>query len=86
MPATSRSVQTLLMPCTSISNLPATAILLPRMQAEPMIVVDASDLKEYVGQPPYPTDKIYAEGTPAGALDARWCREHWAPGGLAGAW
>ena len=38
------------------------------LQAEPLVVVDVGDLKEYVGQPPYPTDKIYAEGTPAGAL------------------
>ena len=34
--------------------------------AEPLIVIDGGDLKEYVGQPPYPTDKIYAEGTPVG--------------------
>jgi Lon-like ATP-dependent protease len=38
--------------------------------AEPVVVIDAGDLKEYVGQPPYPTDKIYAEGTPAGEAAA----------------
>jgi ATP-dependent Lon protease len=37
----------------------------------PLIVVEVSDLKEYVGQPPYPADKIYAEGTPAGGC-RRW--------------
>ncbi|EFN59870.1 hypothetical protein CHLNCDRAFT_33715 [Chlorella variabilis] len=36
--------------------------------AEPLIVIDGGDLKEYVGQPPYPTDKIYAEGTPVGVV------------------
>lgn len=30
------------------------------------ITIDVGDLKEYVGQPPYPSDKIYKEGTPAG--------------------
>ncbi|PSC68558.1 Lon protease mitochondrial [Micractinium conductrix] len=35
---------------------------------EPLIVIDAGDLKEYVGQPPYASDKIYAEGTPAGVV------------------
>lgn len=34
--------------------------------AEPMIVINRGDLKEYVGQPPYPADKIYADGTPVG--------------------
>ncbi|KAL4421915.1 hypothetical protein ABPG77_005199 [Micractinium sp. CCAP 211/92] len=36
--------------------------------AEPMIVIDRGDLKEYVGQPPYPADKIYADGTPVGVV------------------
>jgi len=44
------------------------SLTLPSLQAEPLVVVDVGDLKEYVGQPPYPTDKIYAEGTPAGAF------------------
>lgn len=35
---------------------------------EPLIVVDVGDLKELVGQPPYPTDKIYADGTPTGVV------------------
>ncbi|KAL4437435.1 hypothetical protein ABPG75_004574 [Micractinium tetrahymenae] len=36
--------------------------------AESLIVIDKGDLKEYVGQPPYPADKIYADGTPAGVV------------------
>lgn len=42
--------------------------------AEPAVVIDEGDLKEYVGQPPYPTDKIYAEGTPAGEPAPAWPR------------
>lgn len=39
--------------------------------AEPLIVIDRADLKEYVGQPPYPADKIYADGTPVGESACR---------------
>ena len=44
----------------------------PVVYAEPLLSVDVGDLKEFVGQPPYPTDKIYAEGTPAGTYGGSW--------------
>eukprot|EP00887_Chlorella_sp_A99_P003851 scaffold11.g3851.t1 len=34
----------------------------------PLVTIDVGDLKEYVGQPPFPTEKIYAEGTPSGVV------------------
>ncbi len=54
--------------CMQSAQCMGYSLTLPSLQAEPLVVVDVGDLKEYVGQPPYPTDKIYAEGTPAGAF------------------
>ena len=30
------------------------------------ITIEPQDLKDFVGQPPYPSDKIYKQNTPAG--------------------
>jgi ATP-dependent Lon protease len=35
---------------------------------EPLVIVDASDLVEYLGQPPYPEDLMYKSGTPPGVV------------------
>lgn len=40
----------------------------PRFVDGPALVIDKDELKEYVGQPPYPSDKIYREHTPAGVV------------------
>lgn len=34
----------------------------------PLITIGIDGLKEYVGQPPYPSDKIYRDHTPAGVV------------------
>lgn len=34
----------------------------------PQLTVDVGDLKEYVGQPPYPSDRIYRDHTPPGVV------------------
>lgn len=36
--------------------------------AQPAITIHVGDLKEYVGQPPYPSDQIYRDHTPAGVV------------------
>ncbi|KAK2078600.1 hypothetical protein QBZ16_003440 [Prototheca wickerhamii] len=36
--------------------------------AEPVIVVDAADLSDYLGPPPFTSDKIYASSTPPGVV------------------
>ncbi|GAB4814573.1 hypothetical protein N2152v2_001619 [Parachlorella kessleri] len=35
---------------------------------ETQITIEPTDLKEFVGQPPYPSDKIYKQNTPAGVV------------------
>jgi ATP-dependent Lon protease len=40
----------------------------PRFADGPALRVGVDDLKEYIGQPPYPSDKIYREHTPAGVV------------------
>ena len=35
---------------------------------EPLLVVGAGDLVDYVGHPPYPSDKIYGRDTPVGVV------------------
>ena len=35
---------------------------------EPIVIVDIDQLKDYVGQPPYPSDRIYRDHTPAGVV------------------
>lgn len=37
-------------------------------EVETRIHVGVEDLKEYVGQPPFPSDKMYEHGTPAGVV------------------
>lgn len=39
--------------------------------AEPLLVIDVGDLKEYIGQPPFPSDRIYKHHTPAGERGLR---------------
>ena len=36
--------------------------------SSPLLVVGAGDLKDYVGHPPYPSDKIYQDETPLGVV------------------
>lgn len=40
----------------------------PRFAGGPSIVINKDDLKEYIGQPPYPSDKIYRDHTPTGVV------------------
>lgn len=42
----------------------AAAVAFP----EPVVAVDLDDLKDLVGQPPYPSDRIYRDHTPAGVV------------------
>jgi Lon-like ATP-dependent protease len=47
------------------SQLPAEE---PPAFAAPLVTVDVGDLKEFVGQPPYPSDRIYRHHTPPGVV------------------
>lgn len=45
----------------------AVAASAPQLIGDP-IIVDKSDLAKYVGQPPFTSDKIYTDVTPAGVV------------------
>ena len=40
----------------------------PDIYSEPLLTVTADDLKDYVGHPPYPSDKMYRDNIPLGVV------------------